>query len=157
LLWGALHGALVVIHRMWRRSSLRAGFARQSASLVALAKAAAVCMTFHCICVGWCFFRLTDLGQSLACLRQCVVFDSDRALIVPGGDAGLLLLLGSYGCAWLLGRRSVDLALALNAQNGAGAPSFARGFAWGLSLSLLVLAVLLAPSGYRPPFIYFQF
>jgi hypothetical protein len=33
----------------------------------------------------------------------------------------------------------------------------ARGFTWGFGIALLILAVLLAPTGEKPPFIYFQF
>ena len=33
----------------------------------------------------------------------------------------------------------------------------ARGFLWGFSLTLLLLALLLSPGGEAPPFIYFQF
>jgi len=36
-------------------------------------------------------------------------------------------------------------------------PPFLRGASWGTAAGLLGLAVLLAPSGPPPPFIYFQF
>ena len=35
--------------------------------------------------------------------------------------------------------------------------TFAHGCAWGLVVSGSALAVLLAPNGETPPFIYFQF
>ena len=33
-----------------------------------------VAVTFHCVCLAWCFFRLTVLADSLACVRKWFVF-----------------------------------------------------------------------------------
>jgi hypothetical protein len=35
--------------------------------------------------------------------------------------------------------------------------TFVHGFAWGVAVTVLGLAVLLAPNGETPAFIYFQF
>jgi hypothetical protein len=71
-------------------------------------------------------------------------------------DVSLLLLLVAYGLASMLSRGQVAGWLGLGVGQSASSP-FARGFGWGLSFSLLVLAVLLAPNQEHPPFIYFQF
>lgn len=162
LVWGGFHGVLLIGHRGWLHSRLRERLVSSPAlasgrARARLIRAGSVVLTFHCVCIGWCFFRLTDLIQSFACLRQCVVFDAGRMLTGPAADISLWLLLGTYAAAWLAGRHGIDRALRLTGREGDAAVPFARGFAWGLSLGLLVLAVLLAPSSERPPFIYFQF
>ena len=156
-LWGGLHGVFLLVHRGWCRSRIRAALVSPSHPLAGLARIGAIVLTFHCVCVAWCFFRLTKVHQSLACLRQCIVFDPSRILPGTAIDAALLVLLLGYGLAWVLAHAGLDRMFGIGTSPPASTTPFARGCAWGMSFSLLVLAVLLAPSGERPPFIYFQF
>jgi hypothetical protein len=108
-----------------------------------------VALTFHCVCLAWCFFRLTNLADSLACVRKCWAFDADKLLVGGVNDVSLWLLLAAYGAltglTYLVARRTPTR------------PELEHGFRWGFGAALLVLAVLLSPGGDAPPFIYFQF
>jgi hypothetical protein len=72
-------------------------------------------------------------------------------------DLSLWLVLGIYGAVVVAVRQSLSRALALNGRASAQCTAFADGVAWGDAAAGLALAVLLAPSGTPPPFIYFQF
>jgi len=157
MIWGGLHGAFLVINRLWASTPLGQRMRELSGLARLLWRLACVTLTFHCVCAAWCFFRLTDFTESLTCIGKCFAFDGDKLFAGASGDLSLWLLLGLYSAlggvmsargrlpAWdevLTGRRQAPLA---------------RGFLWGFSVTLLVLAVLLSPGGEAPPFIYFQF
>jgi D-alanyl-lipoteichoic acid acyltransferase DltB (MBOAT superfamily) len=145
-LWGGLHGVLLLAQRAWSSSALaeRLAPARWWAVL-------SVALTFLSVSWCFCFFRVADFAAALRCAGKWFVFDSDKMLVGGARNPSLWLLLAACGVAslrdwawqgWLRGRVPRP---------------FARGFTWGTALALLVLAVLLAPTGAPPPFIYFQF
>jgi D-alanyl-lipoteichoic acid acyltransferase DltB (MBOAT superfamily) len=166
VLWGALHGGYLVAHRFWSRTAPARALAALPGAAGALWSAVCVALTFHAVCIGFALFRPTSLAASAACLRQCV---DVRAVLFAGGsaDASLWILLVGYGALWLAARQVIGRVVAMPAADapsvdgafavGAAAQPFLRGAAWGTAGALLALAVLLAPSGAPPPFIYFQF
>jgi D-alanyl-lipoteichoic acid acyltransferase DltB (MBOAT superfamily) len=150
LLWGGLHGAFLVVHRAWSALPLagRLGAAR---GLPGLAwRGLSVVLTFHCVCLCWCFFRLTVLGDSLACVGKWFAFDPARAIGPNLLDPSLAILLAGYAAVALA-------AAGLDRWRRGEAAPFLAGCRWGLRGALLLLAALLAPGGAAPPFIYFQF
>jgi alginate O-acetyltransferase complex protein AlgI len=151
LLWGGLHGAFLVVNRVWSGSRAGRWLAGQGGVVGAVWGAVGVTLTFHCVCLAWCFFRLTNLTESLACVRKCWAFEADKLLVGGVNDVSLWLLLAAYGVltglAYLVTRYSEALTRT----------PVASGFRWGFGAALLVLAVLLSPGGDAPPFIYFQF
>jgi hypothetical protein len=155
--WGGLHGLFLVGHRYWSRTGLAARLQALTGIRRLLWQALALALTFHCVCLAWCFFRLTVLAHSLACVRKWFVFDPTRLFVGGSDDVSLWLLLGLYGLLALAARRCGQLP----ALSGFGVQArpipLARGFLWGGSLALLLLALLLSPGGEKPPFIYFQF
>ena len=116
-----------------------------------------ISLTFNAVCLAWCFFRLTHLDDSLACVRKWIDFDLGKAFAGGGADPAVWLLLGGYGVAafgvHLLSRCAPlpDVAARMDGQ------PLTSGMLWGISLGLLVLALLLAPGAQVQPFIYFQF
>jgi hypothetical protein len=115
-----------------------------------------VLATFHCVCLAWCFFRLTALADSLACVGKCANFDVDRAWVGGVAEPSLWLALAGYaGLWWVLGRAELLAGRAAAVSPGLG--WLALGFRWGCRVALLLLAVLLSPGGVAQPFIYFQF
>jgi hypothetical protein len=112
-----------------------------------------VLLTFHGVCLAWCFFRLTVLSQSLTCVAKWFVFDPDKMFVGAAADPSLWLLLIGYGI--LVGTVAAWKALVARPQTDWS--PLTRGVAWGGCAALLVLAAVLSPGGEKPPFIYFQF
>ena len=157
MIWGGLHGVFLLIHRAWRASGASVWLGARKGIAGAIWQAISVLLTFHAVCLAWCFFRLPQLPQSLACLRQCVIFDSRLALVGGAADLSLWALVTLYGGGWLLSR-SPWLRQWSYLDNGATDwDAVWRGLRFGFWLGLLVLAAILSPSGGAPPFIYFQF
>jgi D-alanyl-lipoteichoic acid acyltransferase DltB (MBOAT superfamily) len=157
LLWGGLHGLYLVLFKLWGRCPLRDRLRSATGVAGGLWRAACVVATFHCVCLAWCFFRLTVWRHSLICVQKWVVFDADKCFVGGSGDLSLWLVLALYGLLVLAvhGCRRLP-ALAELREHPERLP-LAHGFAWGLGVGLLALAVLLSPGGEAPPFIYFQF
>jgi alginate O-acetyltransferase complex protein AlgI len=150
LLWGGLHGAFLVLHRVWRLCPWQARLERLGGPAGWLWRGACVALTFHAVCLAWCFFRLTALPDSLACVGKWFVFDADKMWVGGAADRSLWVVLAGYGV----------LAAAAAWAGRLGRPRLAPlwgGFAAGCCVMLLLLAVLLAPGGQAPAFIYFQF
>jgi alginate O-acetyltransferase complex protein AlgI len=110
-----------------------------------------VVVTFHAVCFAWCFFRLTDFDDALACVRKLAVFDPDKALAGGAADFKLWLLLAAYAIA---------TAAAVVISRGAPVSSVGqqlrslpmlRGFYWGIAFGMLVLALTLAPGSQTHP------
>jgi len=99
VIWGCLHGFYLVVNHGW----LRIGGGRVLAHLLGpLARPVACLLTFVCVCVGWVFFRATDVGQALALLHGMAGLDglwSDTMLIGKRQMAEILPLLA---IVWVL-------------------------------------------------------
>ena len=145
LVWGGLHGTFLILHRLWADSrparwlNAREGIGRAIWHVVAVA------LTFHCVCLAWCFFRLTRFADSVACVRKLAECDANKMWTGPWTDPTVWLALALYAV----------LAWAATRLRGAG--GFATGAVWGVRLATLALAALLAPTGANAAFIYFQF
>jgi D-alanyl-lipoteichoic acid acyltransferase DltB (MBOAT superfamily) len=152
LIWGGLHGTLLVLHRVWQRCPLGGRLARRTGPLW---RGLCVGLTFHLVALTWCFFRLTTPAQSWTCVCRCFTFEPARWLAGGAGDAGLWSLLVCYG---LVSATAYRLARLRPEWAGGLVPRpLAHGFMWGLGVGLLLLGMLLSPGGEAPPFIYFQF
>jgi D-alanyl-lipoteichoic acid acyltransferase DltB (MBOAT superfamily) len=142
LLWGGLHGAYLIVHRAWAGTALRTRMAERGGMAWRLA---GIVVTFHAVCFAWVFFRLPVFGEALTCVAKLVRFDADKAWVGGAAEASVWAALAGYG-----------LLMAIPRVVGEGRP-LARGFAWGYGLAVVALAILLAPGGGAPAFIYFQF
>jgi alginate O-acetyltransferase complex protein AlgI len=156
MIWGGLHGTFLIIHRLWSKSSL-GGQLPVTGWRGRAIRAASIVLTFHAVCLAWCFFRLTDWSASLACIQRVWAFSPDRALAGGACDASLWLLLASYALAAWIAARVPRWFWTLDWAPRLAALPLTRGFLWGFSLALMMLALLLSPGGERPAFIYFQF
>lgn len=151
LIWGGLHGLFLIVNRLWAGSragqGLResGGLCRWCWSLLSWA------LTFHCVCAAWCFFRLTDWTHSITCLEKCLRFESGRMFVGEAADFSIWLLLGLYLALSNL------VNVMKNSLETKGTHTEVRGFLWGTSTGLILLALVLSPGGQVPPFIYFQF
>lgn len=157
LIWGGLHGLYLVVHRLWTLTPLQPRLAASTGLLRAIWVPFAILLTFNTVSLTWCFFRLTDWQESIACVRKTVNFDADKLFVGGSDDLALWIMLGAYAGA---------TALVHLASRGAPLPAvgealkkrqFLRGLAWGASASLILAALALTQKGNNVPFIYFQF
>jgi alginate O-acetyltransferase complex protein AlgI len=142
--WGALHGALLVVHRGFR------GLCRRHASLdrllqTAPATAARVALTFLAVSLAWVLFRAPTFASALTMLRGLFVVRTGQGAPCP------------VEVFWLLA--AVVVLAHLTARRGLVARTLPRlpapvlGCGYALVLTLILL---LAPDATRP-FVYFQF
>jgi D-alanyl-lipoteichoic acid acyltransferase DltB (MBOAT superfamily) len=157
ILWGGLHGSFLVLHRVWTNSRLGKALAALSGPASWVYRLLAIGLTFHLVCLAWCFFRLTDLADSLACVQKWLVFDADKMFVGKAADPSLWVVLIAYGLvAWLAHLARPWMRFEGPIVSSRELP-FRWGFAWGFSAAVLLLAFLLSPGGTSPAFIYFQF
>ena len=114
-------------------------------------------VTFHAVCFAWCFFRLTDLPESIACVKKWFVFDADKMLVGDAADPALWLLLTAYAIATLAAVIVTRGNTLPEVADRFPVRPLAQGLMWGGAFGLLVLAGALHEAGQTTPFIYFQF
>ena len=143
ILWGALHGAALVVHKIWHRAHPNAhgGLRRWLSILMSVA--------FVCLC--WVFFRAQTLSQAEQVLQKLFVWTDGVRHLYSWSVFALLCLIGAT--AWCE-RFHRD-------QNGVvhgEMPRFRAGtFSGAFAMTLLVgLTLVLMYTGGNP-FIYFQF
>jgi alginate O-acetyltransferase complex protein AlgI len=156
-LWGGLHGLFLIINRLWEHTALHdrlsnlAGLGRHAW------KSACVVLTFNTVCLAWCFFRLTDVAQSVACLQKCLFFEVDKMFAGGAAVAPAACFLAGYGVVTLLASILTKGAALADVSRMIAPRPFLCGASWGGAVGLGTLALLLAPGGEKMPFIYFQF
>ncbi len=140
LIWGAMHGAMLVVDHVWRRSAV---FARWGSK--PLVKALDWTLTFHFVCFAWLFFRAPTLDAAMQFIAG-VWSDNGAAATMPGVVAPLI----AAGAATQIVPSRYIRRLAMKFDNFGAIAQTAVGAA------LLYFIVVMAPSA-SAPFIYFQF
>jgi D-alanyl-lipoteichoic acid acyltransferase DltB (MBOAT superfamily) len=153
LVWGGLHGAFLIAHRAWTSTWLAEWLNGRDGLFRWAWNGLAIAITFHCVCLAWCFFRLTVFSDSVACVRKWVDFDFAKMFAGPWLDPAVWLAMGLYlGLSW-----AAQVTRRMSLSFGEARPAFGLGAVWGVRLATIALAALIAPTGARSPFIYFQF
>jgi alginate O-acetyltransferase complex protein AlgI len=144
VVWGVVHGLLLIGHRLFRAFACR--FPRLEQALHSrLGTAISVGLTFVTVCLTWVLFRATTFEQA-ALLYQRMLIPS-TGLPTPAPAAGLLYISLLVGlCHWLAYQIWFKRWLRR-------APGEAIGVGY---CSMLMMALLLAPKSGQA-FIYFQF
>jgi alginate O-acetyltransferase complex protein AlgI len=143
VIWGALHGLMLVIHRFFR------DFAESRARFNALLQTWAgtllrIGLTFFCVSLCWVFFQ-PSLTRSLAILQK---------MLVPGGAGGFTIATDRLKLfAMIVLTCHVVVAAGLWMKLARRAPAPILGMSYAL---LLTLSLLLSPDTSKT-FIYFQF
>lgn len=137
VIWGALHGAVLAIERLW--ADVRpAGWPR-------LPKPLAVLLIFHVVVLGWIFFRAESFGGAIDYLAGIARGDWRSTAATP-----LALVLILFGMAIHFTPPRLAPAIALRLRS---VPAVALGLALGVAILLV--------DGMRfegvAPFIYYQF
>jgi D-alanyl-lipoteichoic acid acyltransferase DltB (MBOAT superfamily) len=146
IIWGALHGAALSVHKMYREwqdeyGSMPAGKVANSVNVV---------LTFHFVCFCWIFFRAPSmqtvwdmLGQIFTNFNASILFE-----FIAGYKGVMFLMLIGYILHFL------PHQLELKAQQKITDLPFAYKVAWML---LIIVIVIQTKSAGIQPFIYFQF
>lgn len=157
IVWGIYHGMLLVVHShfaKWRERQttlkpyLESWYFRLFSTV----------LTFHCVCIGWVFFRIHDFGQMLSMVKKMVLFSP----ILTKVEAGEFLILKPELPV------SVPVAIMITIGLLIATPtiSYASQKGWIARIpkplkAVYVTAVILAIVTFLPdnstPFIYFQF
>ena len=141
VIWGALHGFYLVVHRLW--SSIR-WTALIRFRQTALWRWTSRLLLFHAVCVGWVFFRSPSFG---------IAFAMFRGLATPGAATLLTVPVALALCAGLFSQfQPLRWRKALEFEMSCW-PAVARGAAFGAGIFVIEV---LGPSGVAP-FIYFRF
>ncbi len=141
LLWGALHGLALILHRVWREL---VGTRRAPGRLRPLARLAAMALTAWWVVFAFVFFRAESLPDAAVAARAFVTFASPGSAGLPASPWPVLaLLIAVHALCWRL--RPEERVEAL--PPAAFAPAY--GLAWSLALLWIPLEAR--------PFIYFQF
>ncbi|MEH6663736.1 MAG: MBOAT family protein [Brevundimonas sp.] len=133
--WGALHGAVQAVERVWRH--FREGKA-------GLPHWLGVIVTFHIVCLGWILFRAESFDLAMQMLQGL----TRAAPVMVLTPFLLALIAGGIAMHWLPPRAVEGLALRLRE-----APAVTMGVLVGI---LILLVEAMRPEGVAP-FIYFQF
>ncbi|MTV27241.1 MBOAT family protein [Nitriliruptoraceae bacterium ZYF776] len=137
VIWGALHGAFLVVHRRFRR--------RERAVSLRWRDLPAVLLTFHVVCGAWIFFRAETFAQARSVIGGIVRL---RPEPLP---ADLLPVLGFAALIVV----TLDLAQRRTGRQFplVALPRVPAGVAYGVG----ALALVLFSGQPLQPFIYFQF
>ena len=144
VVWGILHGGLLIMHRLFQqfsntRPQLRAALSSWGGTVLSCG------LTFLCVCVGWIFFRATSFTAAATCLSRMVV-PSD-GLGCPNHAAGFTLTVLLVAVCHVLGQNGLWKRLMQRV------PAPLAGFAYSTAFSV---ALLVSPDTSKA-FIYFQF
>lgn len=158
VVWGALHGAFLVVNHFWRRTGLSLGLGPSWL------------LTFACVTVAWVFFRADSLDNALGIVQSMIGLDGQeglRKLAFPnelvGGrlstwakEAGLMAIVLLLPNSQQLLRRFRPVLDRVTPwrlpRQVAWRPNLAWGLATGLALSIGITLI-----GGDSPFLYFQF
>ena len=143
VLWGVLHGFLLIGHRFFSAACARTSLLGRLLES-RLGTMLRILLTYLAVCACWVFFRATKVEDALMIFWHLVRLEGLEAPLVYHC---LVVLIGAIGAAYALSALGVWKRIAYRTP----APL------WGLSNAvLLTLSMALAPEA-NQLFIYFQF
>ncbi|MFQ5547776.1 MAG: MBOAT family O-acyltransferase [Woeseia sp.] len=141
VLWGGVHGVLLVVERV-----LRALFGNSPLARSAPVKVLAGAATWLAICLTWVLFRAEDPAAAASLLAAMLTFDGgDRLLGVMEIRAVLVVVAALLAAHWFMRNRRFETVF--------------KSLPWpvvGLILGAMLTAMVLSP-GEERDFIYFEF
>lgn len=158
VLWGAFHGALLIVARLPPFARLDAAVGRLPTAAAAVARVAWRLVFFHITCLGWALFRAESLNDCAALMRGLLdVRHWDLggwwSAVEAAGDGQRLTFWLAVVAAFVLTQNVARIGSDTVVARLWRAP-------WGVRFALVVVllyaCVLWAPAE-PPPFIYFQF
>jgi len=141
VVWGALHGGALIVHKEWSKFSQRVPQLAKPSEWVTLL---GVLMTFYWVCITWIFFRAESFSTAMTVLQSFVLLRSPGTQQLSIGILGVL-----FSLVWIHWLTSKDVWG--RAVNHLPTQLYAVGYGFAAALILT-----LVPVGYTA-FIYFQF
>ena len=149
ILWGALHGAALAVHKALMHA-FPSVFKASGEQMRPWRRVLGVLVTFHVVCLGWILFRAPDMQTGERILSQ--IFGHFQWRLIPqvvSGYGTVMALMAAGYLLHMLPRR----AEAWGERTVAGAPLVVKA----LMLTVLIWCVMQIKSSEIQPFIYFQF
>lgn len=138
VVWGGLHGAALIIHRVWSK------WMKPHPLWTEAAKIGAIGLTFYWVCLTWIFFRADSFATAATVFKSFVLFNSQGSEQLTHSLIGVFVLLACLH--WLFSQPRWK-TMFLHLPNQVFAVSY--GFVTAALLTMM-------PTTYTP-FIYFQF
>lgn len=147
VLWGAWHGILLVLHKIFRRLC---GNRELTGTAARLWHAAGVLLTFHLVAIGWVFFRADSLTVVSEMATQIATAFHPEVFMqfVEGYHTVLIAIVVGYLLHFMPHRYATRLQEALGRV-----PLVGKAFIF----AIFIFIVLQVRSGELVPFIYLQF
>jgi D-alanyl-lipoteichoic acid acyltransferase DltB (MBOAT superfamily) len=141
VIWGALHGFYLIVHRVWNAIPWRPLVRFRQTTIW---RWTARILLFNAVCLGWVFFRASSFDVAFTMLRRLAIPGAVTLATVPIAMALVAGLAGQFHpLRW---RKALEFELGCW-------PTLARGAAFATAIFVIEL---LGPSGVAP-FIYFRF
>lgn len=148
LLWGALHGISLAIHKFVMNHF--SGFKKEGSEMTPFRRVLGIIFTFHLVCFGWIFFRADSMGIGLDVIKQIFTDFHPEVFLqfIEGYDKVFFLLLIGYAVHFI--PKKVETRMQ---QFVIDSPMLLQAF----YLILTIFIVAQVKSFGIVPFIYFQF
>lgn len=148
VLWGALHGVALAVHKMWLSIIPWAKAKGEDMNIVT--RLLGWFVTFHIVCLGWLLFRAEDMQTVQLMLHQIV--NNFNAAIIPQVVLGYKAVMGLIVLGYLMHFIPEKIDEDMMAKVGSAS------FWWQVALLVLTAwCVMQVKSSDIQPFIYFQF
>ncbi len=145
LLWGALHGAALAVHKLWLSAT-----GREAVKPTGFRRFVGQVITFHFVAFCWIFFRAEDMGTAGGVLTQ--IGSNFAPELIPQMIASYAAVFGLMALAYLIHWLPKGLKEYPEVFFG-----YTPDLGKALFFVLLVLGLYQVKSAAVQPFIYFQF
>ena len=148
ILWGALHGAALALHKFWM--TVVPGAKATGDQMHWWSRAAGIFFTFNLVCLGWLMFRAESM-QTVELMLHQIFYNFNAAMIpqVVSGYAGAFALIAAGFLLHLMPGRADRFAQRLVSH----APLVLQI----VMAAAMIWCVMQVKSSDIQPFIYFQF
>ena len=148
ILWGALHGAALALHKLWM--AVVPGAKATGDRMHWWSRAAGIFFTFNLVCLGWLMFRAESM-QTVELMLHQIFYNFNAAMIpqVVSGYAGAFALIAAGFLLHLMPGRADRFAQRLVSH----APLVLQI----VMAAAMIWCVMQVKSSDIQPFIYFQF
>ena len=148
VLWGALHGVALALHKAWLAVVPKAKIAGRDMHPVM--RLLGIVFTFHIVCLGWLLFRAESMQEVHLMLYQ--IFHNFNTAIIGQVVAGYGVIFAMIAAGYVMHFMPERVDMKLSKKVGEA------GFWWQVALLVVVAwCVMQVKSSDIQPFIYFQF